>query len=333
MPGVIRAHLSGQAHPSGPQPMRYGMEFTDLTLAIEDNLAIVTLNRPEARNAYTLEMIDSIVRVLDALEQNDDVRCVILTGAGTAFSAGGDLKAMKEHTGMFAGDQVRLRSAYMRGIQRIPRRFARFEKPIIAAINGPAVGAGLDLACMHDIRIAADGARFGSSLWLGLIPGDGGAYLLARIVGFPRALDLILTGRTIDTEAERYGLINEIAVDVGMPTSPRSAPPRSQQTRRCRAHGQERDVPVLGHDARPRAQPGGDLPGHRAEHPRSRRGRAGAARPPQAELQGLRARTRTPPGTRHAAGGAQRNAPQRALQGAPGGWRGCLGGKVPLERL
>lgn len=216
MPGVIRAHLSGQAHPSGPQPMRYGMEFTDLTLAIEDNLAIVTLNRPEARNAYTLEMIDSIVRVLDALEQNDDVRCVILTGAGTAFSAGGDLKAMKEHTGMFAGDQVRLRSAYMRGIQRIPRRFARFEKPIIAAINGPAVGAGLDLACMCDIRIAADGARFGSSfVKLGLIPGDGGAYLLARIVGFPRALDLVLTGRTIDTlEAERYGLINEIAVDV-----------------------------------------------------------------------------------------------------------------------
>lgn len=216
MPGVIRAHLSGQAHPSGPQPMRYGMEFTDLTLAIEDNLAIVTLNRPEARNAYTLEMIDSIVRVLDALEQNDDVRCVILTGAGTAFSAGGDLKAMKEHTGMFAGDQVRLRSAYMRGIQRIPRRFARFEKPVIAAINGPAVGAGLDLACMCDIRIAADGARFGSSfVKLGLIPGDGGAYLLARIVGFPRALDLVLTGRTIDTlEAERYGLINEIAVDV-----------------------------------------------------------------------------------------------------------------------
>lgn len=216
MPGVFRAHLSGQAHPSGPQPMRYGMEFTDLTLAIEDNVAIVTLNRPEARNAYTLEMIDSIVRVLDALEQNDDVRCVILTGAGTAFSAGGDLKAMKEHTGMFAGDQVRLRSAYMRGIQRIPRRFARFEKPVIAAINGPAVGAGLDLACMCDIRIAADGARFGSSfVKLGLIPGDGGAYLLARIVGFPRALDLVLTGRTIDTlEAERYGLINEIAVDV-----------------------------------------------------------------------------------------------------------------------
>lgn len=202
--------------PLGPQTLRHGMEFTDLNLAIEDNLAIVTLNRPEARNAYSMEMIDSIVRVLDELEKNDAVRCVILTGAGTAFSAGGDLKAMKEHSGMFAGDPVHLRSTYRRGIQRIPRRFARFEKPVIAAINGPAVGAGLDLACMCDIRIAADGARFGSSfVKVGLIPGDGGAYLLARIVGFPRALELVLSGRMIDTlEAERYGLINEIAVDV-----------------------------------------------------------------------------------------------------------------------
>jgi enoyl-CoA hydratase/carnithine racemase len=113
---------------------------------------------------------------------------------------------------MFEGDAVRLRSRYMRGIQRIPRRLARFEKPVIAAINGPAVGAGLDLACMCDIRLAASGARFGSSfVKIGLIPGDGGAYLLARVIGFPRALEMVMTGRLIDTiEAERIGLINEI---------------------------------------------------------------------------------------------------------------------------
>ena len=101
---------------------------------------------------------------------------------------------------MFHGDPVRLRNQYLRGIQRIPRRFARFEKPVIAAINGPAIGAGLDLACMCDIRIAANGARFGSTfVKLGLIPGDGGAYLLSRIVGFPRALDMVMTGRVLDT--------------------------------------------------------------------------------------------------------------------------------------
>jgi enoyl-CoA hydratase/carnithine racemase len=137
---------------------------------------------------------------------------VILTGAGSSFSAGGDLKSMKDHTGMFEGDPVRLRSQYLRGIHRIPRRFARFEKVVIAAINGPAIGAGLDLACMCDIRIAANGARFGSTfVKLGLIPGDGGAYLLSRVVGFPRALEMVLSGRLIDTlEAERIGLVNEV---------------------------------------------------------------------------------------------------------------------------
>jgi enoyl-CoA hydratase/carnithine racemase len=178
----------------------------------EDRILTLTLDREEARNAYSEEMIDALVGALDEAEVDDAVRCVIITGAGAAFSAGGDLQAMRTHSGMFEGDPVHLRSRYLRGIQRIPRRLARFEKPVIAAINGPAIGAGLDLACMCDIRIAANGARFGSTfVKLGLIPGDGGAYLLSRTVGVPRALDLILTGRLIDTlEAERIGLINEV---------------------------------------------------------------------------------------------------------------------------
>ncbi len=188
------------------------MELTDILYDKSEGIATITLNRPEARNAYSDGMIDSLVEIFDEAEEDDDVRCVIVTGAGGAFSAGGDLKLMKEREGMFEGDAVRLRSRYMRGIQRIPRRLARFEKPVIAAINGPAVGAGLDLACMCDIRLAASGARFGSSfVKIGLIPGDGGAYLLARVIGFPRALEMVMTGRLIDTiEAERIGLINEI---------------------------------------------------------------------------------------------------------------------------
>ena len=190
-------------------------KLVDLKYEISENIATITLDREEYRNAYSTGMINSLVDVLNDAEANDEVKCVIVTGAGTTFSAGGDVKLMQRREGMFAGDPVHLRNQYLSGIQRIPRRFARFEKPVIAAINGPAVGAGLDLACMCDIRVAANGARFGSTfVKIGLIPGDGGAYLLSRVIGFARALDLMLTGRLIDTmEAERIGLVNEIAID------------------------------------------------------------------------------------------------------------------------
>jgi enoyl-CoA hydratase/carnithine racemase len=196
------------------------MELVDLRYEVSDRIATITLDREDARNAYSDGMIDSLVRALDAAETDDEVRVVIITGAGSTFSGGGDVKLMRDREGMFAGDPVRLRNEYLRGIHRIPRRLARFEKPIIAAINGPAIGAGLDLACMCDIRIAANGARFGSTfVKIGLIPGDGGAYLLARVIGFARALDLVLTGRMVDTmEAERIGLVNEIAIDVDVLT-------------------------------------------------------------------------------------------------------------------
>lgn len=190
-------------------------ELVDLQYELSDNIATITLDRQDFRNAYSEGMIESLVTVLNWAEADDEVRCVIVTGAGSSFSAGGDIKLMQKREGMFEGGPVHLRNQYLRGIQRIPRRFARFEKPIIAAINGPAVGAGLDLACMCDIRIAANGARMGSSfVKIGLIPGDGGAYLLSRVVGFSRALDLMLTGRLIDTlEAERIGLVTEVAIE------------------------------------------------------------------------------------------------------------------------
>lgn len=189
--------------------------FVDLryeTSATVGGVVTITLDRPDARNAYSEAMVDSLCAALDAAEADPAVRCVILTGAGSAFSAGGDLKKMRDQTGMFAGGSVALRRAYIDHIQRIPRRFALFDKPIIAAINGPAIGAGLDLACMCDLRIAAAGVKLGSTfVKVGLVPGDGGAYLLARTIGFPKALELMLSGRVIKAEEGlALGLVNRV---------------------------------------------------------------------------------------------------------------------------
>ena len=189
------------------------MQLTDLKYEQTGHVALITLDREAARNAYSLPMIDSLERAFDAAEQDEAVRAVVLTGAGRAFSAGGDVKAMLDKTGMFAGAPAELRARYLDGIHRVPRRIARFEKPLVAAIQGAAIGAGLDLACMCDVRIAASDAQFGSTfVKLGLVPGDGGAFLLARVIGFPRALELMLSGRVIDAgEAERIGLVHELA--------------------------------------------------------------------------------------------------------------------------
>ncbi len=194
------------------------MELQHLGWEQRGHVVTWTLNRPDARNAYSDEMVASIIRAADLAEADDSVRCVVLTGAGRSFSAGGDLKAMQSRSGMFAGDQSELRHRYAHGIQEIPRRLCRFEKPLIAAVNGAAIGAGLDLACMCDFRIAAKGARFGSTfVRLGLVPGDGGAFFLTRAVGYARAMDLILSGRIIDTiEAERIGLVQQVVEEGGL---------------------------------------------------------------------------------------------------------------------
>lgn len=196
--------------------------MTDAIYERDGAVATITLNRPDARNAYTSEMVDQIIEALDEAAVDSAVRAVIVTGAGPAFSAGGDLKAMRDKQGMFSGDPVELRSNYLRGLQRVPRRFDAFEKPVIAAVNGHAIGAGLDLALMCDIRIASDAAKFGSTFAkVGLIPGDGGAYLLRRIVGFSRAVEMILTAKIIGAdEALEIGLVNQVvAPDVVVDTA------------------------------------------------------------------------------------------------------------------
>ncbi len=189
--------------------------MSDILYSVDDQIATITLNRPQARNAYSAELIGGLVGSLSAAERDDDVRAVIVTGAGPAFCAGGDLKAMKDKSGMFEGDPAELRDNYRQGIQSITRRFDSFEKPVVAAINGHAIGAGLGLASMCDIRVASEDARFGASFTrVGLVPGDGSGYLLARAIGFSRALELLLTSRIFDAdEAHWMGFVHHVVAE------------------------------------------------------------------------------------------------------------------------
>jgi len=152
-------------------------------------VALLTLDRPEARNALgAIGDGDEVADACTRINADHDIRCVVLTGAGSAFSAGGDVKAMRDRTGAFAGSPAEIRERYRNGIHRIVRAIYNLEIPSIAAVNGAAIGLGCDVACMADIRIASETAVFGVTfLKLGLIPGDGGAWLLPRTIGMSRA--------------------------------------------------------------------------------------------------------------------------------------------------
>lgn len=172
-----------------------------------------TLNRPQTRNAISeTDMIDAIVAAIDKANADPSVAAVVLTGAGSAFCSGGNIKDMHDKVGMFGGSAAEIEAGYRDGIQRIPRAFAALEMPAIAAVNGPAVGAGCDLALMCDIRIASTTAVFAESfIKVGLIPGDGGAWLLPRTVGRSRASQMAFTGDTIDAQtACQWGLVSEV---------------------------------------------------------------------------------------------------------------------------
>jgi enoyl-CoA hydratase/carnithine racemase len=185
--------------------------MTLLTLEKRGHVAILTLNRPESLNALGAPGDgDAVAATCEEVNGDLDVRCVVLTGAGRAFSAGGDIKAMKAREGAFAGSGVAIRDGYRRNIHRIVRSIYGLEVPAIAAVNGAAIGLGCDVACMTDIRICADNARFGVTfLKLGLIPGDGGAWLLPRTIGMSRAAEMLFTGDVIDAQtAVAWGLVS-----------------------------------------------------------------------------------------------------------------------------
>ena len=189
------------------------MNIEPIICEIRGPIALLTLNRPDTRNALSgEEMFAAFEQLFERLNADMSIRAAVLTGAGSAFCSGGNVAEMRDRTGMFGGSPEQIAANYRAGIQRIPRAFQRLQVPIIAAVNGAAIGAGNDLACMCDIRIAASTARFAESfVKVGIIPGDGGCWLLPRIVGASRAAELALTGDTIDAaEALRVGLVSRV---------------------------------------------------------------------------------------------------------------------------
>ncbi len=184
-----------------------------VTVEIEGAVARLTLNRPESLNALGAPGDgDAVAAACERVNADGAVRCAILTGAGRAFSAGGDVKAMKAREGAFGGGPMEIRDGYRRNIHRIVRSLHHLEVPLVAAVNGPAIGLGCDVACMADIRIASETARFGVTfLKLGLIPGDGGAWLLPRTVGMSKAAELLFTGDVVDAAtAKEIGLVSYV---------------------------------------------------------------------------------------------------------------------------
>lgn len=187
----------------------------DPFLKVERKGAVVvaTLNRPDQRNAISeARHSEELVEFCAAMTRDEEVKAVVLTGAGKAFCAGGDVKAMQARSGMFAGSPYDQRNSYRTSVQMIGPALTGFEVPVIAAINGPAIGLGLDITCMCDIRIASRTAVFAESyVKLGIIPGGGGAWLLPRTIGLARASQMTLTGEAIDAEtALEYGLVSEL---------------------------------------------------------------------------------------------------------------------------
>lgn len=188
-------------------------QLTDATLTLENRIAVLTFNRHDVRNALTgTHLVDDIVDTVNWANTNKEVSVLVLTGAGSAFSAGGNIKDMAERENDFAGDVAELEERYRRGIQRIPLALQKAEMPVIAAVNGPAIGAGFDIANMCDLRIASNMAKFGETFVnLGIIPGDGGAWFLQRLIGYQRAAELTFSGRVIDaTEAKALGIVLEV---------------------------------------------------------------------------------------------------------------------------
>lgn len=231
--------------------------MTNLLFTERDGAILtITLNVPERRNPISdIEMVDALEEVLLTADRDASVHVAILTGAGKAFSSGGDIKKMIPGAGLRDEIPVRTRDNYRRGIQRLPLLFQSLDLPVIAAINGPAIGAGCDLACMCDVRIASDNALFAESfVKVGLIPGDGGAWLLPRIVGFSKACELSLTGETINAaEALAIGLVSRVvAPEELLPTARAVAEkiaansrPAVRMTKRLLRDGQVSTLPAL----------------------------------------------------------------------------------------
>jgi enoyl-CoA hydratase/carnithine racemase len=190
------------------------MSYDHILYEVADGIATLTLHRPEKLNAYTTEMGDEAVAAFRSAREDDAVRAVILTGAGRGFCAGVDLEHLKaHHSGAKAGKGPRLGEEEF--LTRLPLELVEYPKPVIAAVNGAAIGVGVTMILPCDVRIAAESAKLGLTFAkLGLLPGLGSTHLLPRLVGRAKALELVLTARVIRApEAAEIGLVNEVVPD------------------------------------------------------------------------------------------------------------------------
>jgi enoyl-CoA hydratase len=180
------------------------LTYQNITTAVEDQIGIVTLNRPKVLNALNHELMDELVKALDAFDRDDNIRVIVLTGGERAFAAGADIKEMSDETTVSIMDKDRFSTW---------DRIKNVKKPIIAAVSGYALGGGCELVMNCDIIIASETAQFGQpEINLGVIPGAGGTQRLTRIVGKYKAMELILTGRPFTAfEAHQLGLVNKVA--------------------------------------------------------------------------------------------------------------------------
>jgi len=180
------------------------MAYETLITEIEGHVATITLNRPDAMNAFNNQLMDELTAALDAFEADTEVGCIVITGSSKAFAAGADIKEMRELSYM---------DAYYRDfITANWERTARCRKPVIAAVAGYALGGGCELAMMCDFILAADNAKFGQpEITIGVSPGAGGTQRLTRFIGKSKAMEMCLTGRMMDAkEAESCGLVSRI---------------------------------------------------------------------------------------------------------------------------
>jgi enoyl-CoA hydratase/carnithine racemase len=184
----------------------------NLRFSVDAGIARIVLDRPQRMNAFTFEMIDAWRAALEECRRDDAVKVVLVTGSGKAFCSGGDIIEMGDR---LEQTPARRKSELFDRIERIPLALEDLDKPVIAAVNGVATGAGLDMALMCDIRYAARSARFAETyVNVGLVPGAGGAHFLPRLVGTAKALELFWTGDFIDAEeAERLGIVNKVFND------------------------------------------------------------------------------------------------------------------------
>ncbi len=180
------------------------MAYETLLTDVDDAVALITLNRPEAMNAFNNQLMDELTLALDRFDSDPETGCIIITGSKKAFAAGADIKEMR--------DQSYMDAYYSDFITRNWERAARMRKPLIAAVNGYALGGGCELAMMCDFILAGDKAKFGQpEITIGVSPGAGGTQRLTRFAGKSKAMEMCLTGRMMDAqEAERCGLVSRV---------------------------------------------------------------------------------------------------------------------------